>query len=267
MNIDAIPIGIVFLATLFGVMLSIEVGYRLGHLVDREAEDKKEALLTTVTGSILGLVALMLAFTFGSVFDRYDARKALVRDEANAIGTLLLRSDFLPEPYHSEANELLKQYLDHRLAVVKSFKSYDYDQVQKVLSESILIQRKLWDISVVNARKDVHSVVAALYIESLNELVDLHALRMAVAVQRVPVSIWFVLCALVILSMFRVGYHKAIITTKRSWATPILAISFSIVITLIVSLDSHSRYITVSQQPLVDLRNSLAPFFEDSFRP
>ena len=91
-------------------------------------------------------------------------------------------------------------------------------------------------------------------------MIDIHALRVAVAMQaRIPAGIWLVLYVLVILGMIGIGYQTAIAeSARRSWATPILAFAFSLVIVLIASLDRpQSGFITVSQQPLIDLRASM----------
>jgi hypothetical protein len=251
----------VFAATIIIVMVANEVGYRLGRVSHRHSEDEKESPVSAIAGSILGLTAFMLAFTFGMVTDRYDARKALVRDEANAIGTAYLRSDFLPEPDRSEAANLFRQYVDDRLAAARA---RDLDQTHRALIESDRIQRQLWKMAVVNARKDMNSDVAALYIDSLNAVIDLHATRVAVGLHaRVPAGIWLVLGVLVILGCTGVGYQTAIAGSRRSRAMPILAISFAMVIVLIASLDRPmSGFITVSQQPLEDLRASIATDFE-----
>ena len=257
MSIDAIPIGALFAATIIVVVVAIEAGIRLGHAVLRHSDHEKESPVSAIVGSILGLLAFMLAFTFGIVTDRYDSRRALVREEANAIGTAYLRSDFLAEPDRRESAGLFREYVDLRLAAVQS---HDADEVQKALAESSRIQHRLWNIAVVNARKDMKSDIGALYIESLNQVIDIHALRVAVAWQaRIPGGIWLVLYLLVVLGMIGVGYQSAIAgSTRRSWATPILAFSFSLVIALIASLDHPmSDFIKVSQQPLVDVRASM----------
>ena len=95
-----------------------------------------------------------------------------LRDEANAIGTAYMRSVFLVEPDRRQADRLFREYVDLRVAAVQSL---DPDQVQKALNVASRIQRQLWDMAVVNARKDMNSDVAALYIESLNGLINLHA--------------------------------------------------------------------------------------------
>jgi len=259
MSMDIVPIWVLFAATIIIVMIAIGAGYRLGNVAQRRFGDEKESSVSARTAGVLGLLAFILAFTFGIATDRYDSRKALVRDEANSIRTAWFRSDFLPEPEHGEALGLLRKYVDIRLAVVKSS---DVDQVRKAMTESVHIQHQLWDIAVVNARKDMNSDIGALYIESLNEMTNIQAMRVAVGLQaRIPNGIWLALYVLVILGMIGVGYHTAVAGSgRRSWASPILAVSFALVIVLIASLDRPAgTYITVSQQPLVDLRASMGP--------
>ena len=257
MSMDAIPMWVLFAATIIVVVIAIEAGHRLGDAVHRRSEDEKEPPVSAKMAAILGLLAFILVFAFGIVYDRYDNRRELVRNEANAIGTAYLRSDFMSEPDRSKTRKLFREYLDTRIAAAKS---RNFDQTQKVLTESNRIQHQLWDMAVVNAFKDMNSDVAALYIDSLNQVIDIHALRVAVGLQaRIPAGIWLVLYILVFLGMFGVGYQTAIAgSARRSWATPILAFAFSLVIVLIVSLDRpQSGFITVSQQPLIDLRASM----------
>src|SRR3990172_9475043 len=179
MNMDAIPIWAFFAGSIILVMVSIEAGFLLGHAVHRRTEDEKESPVSAMAGAILGLAAFLLAFTFGIVSERYDAKKGLVRNEANAIRTAYLRSEFLPEPDRAEAKGLLREYLDARVAFAQSG-DFEPEHVNELLPDADRIQGRLWDMAVANARKDMNSDVAALYIESLNEVNEVHALRVAV---------------------------------------------------------------------------------------
>jgi hypothetical protein len=257
MSIDTVPVLLLFAGMFLFVMVSIEAGYQLGRIAHKRSEDEKESPVSAIAGSILGLLAFMLAFSFGIVTNRFDDRKALVREEANAIRTTYLRADFMAEPDRSETRKLLREYLNDRIVAAQS---YDIVQVQQVLTDSERIQHQLWDMAVVNARKDMNSDVAALYIDSLNNVIDVHSLRVSVGLQqRIPASIWIVLCSLTCFGMAAVGYQTGIAGSRRSWARPVLAISFSMVIALILALDRpQSGYIAVSQQPLINLQNSMA---------
>lgn len=252
---DIIPTWAFFVGTVFFVMASIEAGYQFGSAALRRSTDEKESPVSSIAAAVLGLVAFILAFTFGIVSDRYDARRGLVRDEANAIRTAYLRSDFLPEPDRAEAKGLLKEYLEARLTLAQ-FGNFAQERVDEHSAVVKRAQGCLWNMAVVNARKDMNSDVAALYIESLNDVFAIHALRVAVGFQaRVPPGIWGVLFALTILGMAGVGYHTGIAGSKRSMARPILAVAFALVIVLIASLDRPGGFVKVTQQPLIDLQS------------
>jgi hypothetical protein len=126
--------------------------------------------------------------------------------------------------------------------------------------EAKQLQDRLWATAVANARKDMNSDVAALYIESLNDIVNVHALRVAVGIQsRVEPEVWFVLFVLIGLGAMVVGYQTAIAESGRSMIQPILAASFALVIALIASLDRpDSGVMRVTQRPLIDLQNSMS---------
>ncbi len=251
-------IWVTFAGTILLVIISIETGYRLGHRAHQRSADEKESPISAFVGAVLGLLAFMLAFTFGIVSDRYDARKGLVREEANAIRTAYLRSDFLPELDRAEAKRLLREYLDVRLAFAQAG-NVEPEHVNELLPEADRIQGRLWDMAVTNARMDMNSDVAALYIESLNDVIDVHALRVAIGLQaRVPNGIWIALFGLTILGMLGMGYHTGIAGSKRSLATLFLAVSFAVVIAMIASLDNPRGFIRVDQQPLIDVQHFIA---------
>jgi hypothetical protein len=217
---------------------------------------EKESPISVISASILGMLAFILAFTFGMVTDRHNSRRELVRNEANAIRTAWLRTAFLPESERQESAALLKEYLHLRIYAVQAGET---NELLKSLDESAVISNQLWNAAVVNAGRDMNSDVAALYLESLNELININALRISFGLQiRIPEGIWLVLYILIILSMIAIGYQIAIAGSKRTWSTLILAFSFSIIIILIESLDRpNSTFIPVSQQPLLDLQSSM----------
>lgn len=148
---DIILLWVFFGLTIALVMGAIEVGRVFGGRVYRRSKDEKEPTASTFVGTVLGLVAFILAFTFGIVTNRYDDRKALVLEEANAIGTAYLRADFLLDTERSKAKALFREYLDTRIEVVQSF---DMARTEKLLMDSAHIQQELWDIAVANSAKD-----------------------------------------------------------------------------------------------------------------
>ena len=95
--LDALPLWALFIFILVVVLLSVEGGYRLGKYRRSRREEEKEAPLGTMVGATLGLLAFILAFTFGLAAARFDSRRQVLLDEANAIGTTYLRAGMLPE--------------------------------------------------------------------------------------------------------------------------------------------------------------------------
>src|SRR5688572_18034003 len=135
MRVDAIPVWALFVGTIAVVMLAIEAGYRLGLAAHRRWEDEKESPVSAISGATLGLAAFMVAFTFGIVANRYNDRKALVRDEAIALRTAWHRSDFLPETDRPRAASMLRQYVDARVQYAQHG-SLDPERVKRFLSET-----------------------------------------------------------------------------------------------------------------------------------
>jgi hypothetical protein len=229
--------------------MSVESGYRIGSLIRKKREVESESTVSSISGYVLALLAFIIAFTFGIVTDRYQTRKDLVREEANLIRTAWQRADFLPDTDRMEAKKLLQEYTGLRIAAVLSS---DLNQIKAAVTRSAEIQKRLWEVAVINAQKDMNSDVAALYIESLNDVTAVNASRVVIGLHtRIPEGIWEVLMLLILFAMFSVGYQIAIVGSKRSWATLILALSFSMVIIMIETLDrSHTSLIPVSQFPL-----------------
>ena len=253
MSIDNFPIWFVFVATTLLVVAAIEVGYMLGKTAHRRTEDEKESPVSAIAGTVLAFLAFILAFTFAIVSDRYDNRKALVREEAGAIRTSYTEASFLPEPDRDTARGLYQQYVG---IILEASNKDNFDRHPELIGQAQAIQAQLWGMAVAKVQGGDNSDISAMYSESLTEMANVQATRIAVAVQaRIPTGIWVVLYSLVILGMIAVGYQTAIAASKRSWAMVLLALSFSIVITLIAALDNPEHgYLPVSQQPLKDLQ-------------
>src|ERR1700757_2319930 len=133
--IDALPLWALFIVILLVVLLSVECGYRLGRY--RRGQQEKEAPVGTMVGATLGLLAFILAFTFGLAAARFDSRRQVLLDEANAIGTTYLRADLLPDK-REEIQNLLRIYVAPRLEFVRSGK------IAEGMRQSENIQSQLW---------------------------------------------------------------------------------------------------------------------------
>ena len=100
-----------------GIVLTLsEIGWQLGV----RAEGRGSSNLTALESAMLGLLALMIAFTFSMALSRFDLRRDALLNEANVIGTTALRARLLPEPHRTETLKLLQEYVQIRLDIARS---------------------------------------------------------------------------------------------------------------------------------------------------
>lgn len=249
--LDALPLRALFISILLLVLLSVEGGYRVGKYRGSRVQEK-ETPVGEMVAAMLGLLAFILAFTFGLAATRFDTRRQVLLDEANAIGTTYLRAGMLPER-GEEIRALLRDYVDARLAAVRTRK------IAEGIVRSENLQNQLWQRAVAVAAKNPNSIVVGLFVQSLNEMIDLHAKRVTVGVRnRIPIAIWAALYGVSILSFAAMGYHSGLTGTSRSPAILAVAFTFSVVIGLIADLDRPQEgTLKVSQQALIDVRRSM----------
>jgi len=244
--IDALPLLAFYSLTAAIVLLSSEAGWRLGNYRRQRPQHEREAPIGAVIGAMLGLLAFLLAFTFGMAASRYDARKELVLQEANAIGTTFLRAEMLPEPERSEIQELLREYAALRVGGVTSL------MTPEVMAKSGALHDRLWAHAVaeVNAEPELR----ALFVDSLNEMIDLDETRVTAGRNRIPDIIWLSLYIVSILTMAALGYEFGL-KGERSWpVTILLVLVFTVVLGLIADLDRpQAGFLQVSQQAMLDL--------------
>ncbi|MGH9764410.1 MAG: hypothetical protein ACREDR_19465 [Blastocatellia bacterium] len=250
--LDPIPLWALLLLTVVVGLLSVEIGYRLARYRRKRSEAEKEAPVGGMVGGALGLLAFMLAFTFGLATSRFEERRQIVVAEANAIGTTYLRAAMLPEPMRTQTRDLLRQYVEIRIEGINA------GNAGLVLSKSDELQDRLWSEAVAATEKD-RSPIVGLFVDSLNEVIDLHAKRVMVGLRsRIPGAIWTALYLLAILAMVAMGYHEGLTGSGRSLAVLPLVVAFCIVLILVVDVDRPGEgLVEVSQQTMVDLHKSM----------
>ena len=255
--LEQIPLWGVFLLTVIMVLLSIGFGTFLGGRRRRQPDHEAESSLGTIIGATLGLLAFMLAFTFGIAAGRLQTRMQLLLDEVNAIGTTYLRAGLLLEPHRSEIQKLLREYVDIRANLAKESILQQTKKLQEALSHSETLHDQMWSHAVAMAGADRNSEIDALFISSLNEMIDLHNSRVTVVQYRIPMAIWYALYLITTLSMVAVGYQAGLSGKSSLKAGIVLALTFSVVILLIADLDRATGSLRVSQQPMFELQKKL----------
>jgi hypothetical protein len=169
-----------------------EIGFRLGWHLHPTKDAASKDLRGGIQTARLGLVGLLLGFTFAMAVGRYELRHDLAVKEANAIGTTFLRASFLPDAHRVPVEDLLRRYVDLRLRYQPV--AGDPVQLAEGLRLSAGIQRQLWEQAVASARETPTPIVAT-FINALNETIDTEAERLAAARNTVPGAVWLLLLA------------------------------------------------------------------------
>ena len=250
---DVIPLWCFLPILLVVLLLTLELGNRLGRWRHSRAIDEKEAPVAAMVASVLGLLAFMLAFTFSMAASRFDARRHAVLQEANAIGTTHLRSRLLPEPERDEMARLLVRYTE-----LRTYKPTP-ENIGDLLTESEQLHEAMWSKAVEAAEKNPGAIMTGLFLESLNETIDLHSERVSVGLySRIPTIIWLMLLGLAVLGMISVGYQSGLSMTRRSPEMLLFIFAFSCVLYLIIDLDrAHEGSLQISQRVFIKLYETM----------
>jgi hypothetical protein len=240
----------IFLFVVFAVAL--EIGFRIASRRKENEDPDLHEQAVGVRDGVIVLLSLLLGFTLALALPRYDLRRQLIVDEANAIGTTDLRAQLLPEPARSRTLELLRQYVDVRLKFSES--SSDSAEAAEATVQSRQLQAELW-----SQAKEVAATsstpITSLYVSSLNDMIDLEAKRVAARRSRVPISIWVMLFLLSLLACLSFGFSLRRRFLLSMVVTPLM---ISIVMALIADLDTPSRgFIRVDLDSMRTLQSDL----------
>ena len=254
--IDMFPIWAVYVGTVVLVLLAAEIGFRIGiWLQSRDPASKEIRMTGTMVGGMLGLMAFLMAFSIGIVINQQGGRKEMVVTEANAVGTAYLRAGFLSEPDLSSSRNLLREYVEVRLAAAS-----DPAQLESSIMRSEEIHGELWSIVEDNVRQGNESDIMAIFVESINEVIDVHSLRLAAVNLRLPRFLGIVLYAAIVLSFLLVGVASSSDGKRDTLAMVLFALAFVAVLMIIVDLDRPQQgLLTVSQAAMSDLLRQMTP--------
>jgi hypothetical protein len=244
---------VVFSAVAFVALLTVmEIGRRLALRISANGDrDLHEQIVATRDG-ISMLMSLLLAFTLAMVLTRYDLRKQLIVDEANAIGTTMLRAEMLAEPARSKILDLLQRYLDVRATFNEE--GLHEEKLQTSLSHAKQLQDEMWEQSVAVAQQSP-TAITSIFVQSLNESIDLSERRLAALENRIPGGLWVVLIFISMLTCLLVGYsmRRRALLVMVFWPLMI-----SIVLALNADLDSpRAGLIRIGQQSMERLQLSI----------
>lgn len=238
------------------LLVASEIGFRRGRDVGSSLIEASKSQLSSFQGAMMGLLALLLGFSFALAESRFETQRHLVVEEANAIDTTYLRSQMLSEPYRAEIAKLLRKYVDAQLEFFQA--GVDADRLKAAIAKIESVQQQLWSQALAVAEKDPRPVPTGSFITPLNEVIDLRAERDAARQNRVPQTVLWLLVIAATGSMGLAGYGSGMGSRRNLAHTITVALVISLVILTIMDLDRPRRgLIKISQQSMVALRQSL----------
>lgn len=239
------------------ILLANEGGYRAGRHRNAKNDDGSKTQTNAIQGAMLGLLALLLGFTFTMSLQRFDARSQAVMEEANAIGTAWLRTGLLPETHAGDARELLEEYVDLRLRAA-AIDVTRAEERQAAAREANRLHGELWDVALRASEEDPRPVTSGLFIQSLNELIDVYGARNAALRKHVPEIVLLSLFAVFIIGGSVLGYAGGLAGARPLVATVAMSVLIVLVIFIIIDLDRPRRgLIQVNQDSMLDLGASV----------
>lgn len=249
----------VFALCLFlGMLFLLEAGRRIG--VRRLTQDPKgvRAGVGAVEGAIFGLMGLLIAFTFSGAASRFDARRQLIVEETNAIGTAYLRLDLLPATTQPALRESFRNYLDARLAAYRALPNIQ--AAMAGIDKANALQREIWTQSVAACQSGDSSAATMLLLPALNQMIDITTTRTMAAQMHPPMVVFAMLVVLALVSSLLAGYGMAA-GKARSWIH-MVAFAAIMAVTAYVILDvEYPRLglirIDAFDQALVSLRQGM----------
>jgi len=244
----------VFLIAL--LLACIETGRRIRL---RQQKEEPSSGLSVIDGAVFGLLGLLLAFAFSGADSRFEARRALIVQETNAIGTAWLRVDLLPAAAQPQLRQDYRQYVDDRIAFYRDLNN-DPDKAKVDFANSNALQLKIWSESIAAARQESNPAVLSLVLSSLNDMIDITTTRAVALETHPPMPIYVLLFVLALASSLVAGFGMGE-QRKRPWLhTVVYAVALTVTIYTILDLEFPrvgivriDRY----DQALINQRNSM----------
>ena len=212
----------------------------LGNLISLRfhAARSENADVGTLAGAALGLLALLIAFSFSMAESRYDLRRSMVLEEANAIGSTANFALMLPESAQKPILSLLRDYTTVRIGLGVPF---DPAKFQRDVARSLELQTRLWQQAVAVTAEAPQSLPVYRFVGSLNEINNIHEGRLTSLRYHVPGAVMVMLIGVSMVAMAFTGYNAGVTGARRRIAMLIMSLTVTGVIMLVVDLDQPAR--------------------------
>ena len=250
------PTWVIVVSLLALMFAANEVGYRLGRGPRADEPEGSHAVTNTLKGSIIGLVALLLGFSYSITSSKFNQRQRLVLDEANAIGTCYLRAGLLAEPARSHIRTVLQRYTDVRIEhFERALEPGEYQRTTKAMDAAMV---DLWSAVEDGVKADHELAHTSQIVPAANEVIDLSATRAWASHNQMPASVLFLLAVCMIISSGLVGHSSGQVGRRHLGLWIGLNILVMLVLFVVLDFDRPRRgLIQVNHAPLIELRESI----------
>jgi hypothetical protein len=241
----------VFIVFFVGLIAIVEIGLRL-RLASSGIDEDRQSLIQSARDGLTVLLSFLLGFALPMTLPHYEQRRELVIEEANAIGTVDQRAQMLPQPFQGRIRDLLRQYVDARIAFASE---RDTQGVLASTARARQLQTQMWQQNVAMLGQYPNLAIAPIFSQSLGTLGDLSEERLAAYERRTPSTIWFVLALISVLTCFVVGYSMR---RRLFLAMFVLPLTVAIVLSLVSELDNpRTGFIRIAQESMHRLQQDL----------
>jgi hypothetical protein len=235
---DQLPSSLLAVLIFLAILGAIYFGFRYRHwlLAKRRVEGKEN--IGAIEGSLLGLMALLMAFTFSIAAEKFDRSRRVLVEEANAISTAILRCDLYPDSIRTLLRADFSQYVDARIAY------YDARDNQKLIQESLqktdYYSARIWKRVAESAQNLQNRARTEVMVTALNNMIDIVTTRESYRIAKVPPIVFWALVLITAMGGFLVGYANRADKENIVLVTA-FALMTAMALFLIVELDRPQR--------------------------
>ena len=229
---DKLVIATIFVGLFLGVTACMEGGWRYARRRMARNPGMERPGLGVIEGAMFALLGLILAFTFAGAAARFDARRHLVGEEANAIGTAYLRLDLLPEAPRLKLQQDFRRYLTGR---IDYFHAASLPERRRALGEqSKALQNEIWTTAAAAAQQ-VGGAAPILLLPALNAMIDITTTRDVAILTHPPITVFALMGGVALICALLAGYAMAG-ARKHNWLHWI-GFAFILAITIATIID------------------------------
>ena len=219
----------VYLSLFLLLLISVIFGYQIGkhHLVAEKAEGKL-GIVKVAEGTVFALLGLLIAFTFSGSYERFEAHKSLIINEANAIDTAYLEIDLLAPETQTDLRNSFRAYVDSRIRIYEDMP--DISTVAQDMQHSSQLRSQIWHQALKACAVTNLQSTTQLVIPAINNMFEIAATRIAITKIHAPLAIFILLIGLASLASFLTGYSMA----RKKFYLSIYIISYIVITTLTI---------------------------------